>query len=323
MMQIPILSLAPMEGITTYIFRNALQKYYGGVDEYFSPFISAHKNKNLSNKELRDILPENNATLTLIPQILCGNAEDFLNTASQIAMLGYQHINLNFGCPSGTVTSKGKGSGILQDPHAMEQILDKIFSSTNLSISIKTRLGFDFYEEWEDLLAVYKKFPLKELIIHARVREDYYKGTAKYIYVKETLNEVQNLFPITYNGDIFSAGDAFHFIEELPGIHGLMMGRGFITNPALAKEIRNHFSNADASTFCHSLETFKAFHHEIVENYMAFLKDDRNTLFKIKELWPYMATLFPDSQKLLKQIVKCGTVREYLGILSRLPEFLY
>ncbi len=299
-----------MEGITTYIFRNALHKYYGGVDAFYSPFISTHRNKNLSNKELRDILPENNAELTLIPQVLSSNAQDFLSTIPQITELGYKHINLNFGCPSGTVTAKGKGAGILLDPHNVEMFLDAIFTKADYSISVKTRLGFDFYEEWEDLLKVYKKFPLKELTIHARVRQDFYKGTAKWEIVRDTLEDSSIPFPIIYNGDIFTPADASLMQERMPSLYGIMIGRGLITNPGLALSIKENRQT--------DMTTFKAFHTELLANYQNLLCDERNTLFKIKELWPYMASRFEDSAKLLKMVQKCKSIREYESILRSL-----
>ena len=168
------IELAPMEGITTYIYRNALCKYYGGVDTYFSPFISTHEHKELNFKEKKEILPDNNIGYTLIPQVLTADADEFLYTAGQISQYGYDHINLNFGCPSGTVTAKGKGSGALVNTDKLECLLDEILSRTSLKISVKTRMGYSDYSEWERIFSIYEKFPLEELIVHARVREDFY-----------------------------------------------------------------------------------------------------------------------------------------------------
>ena len=169
------LYLAPLEGITNHIYRKALYECFGGFDKYFIPFIRAKQNLNFSGREKKDIDPENNQGMYAVPQILTRNAEDFLRTASQLAGLGYREINLNLGCPSKTVVTKGCGAGFLERPDELERFLDHIFANTDLKISIKTRLGMDDAEEFEDLLEIYNRFPLEELIVHPRVQKDFYK----------------------------------------------------------------------------------------------------------------------------------------------------
>ena len=144
------LYLAPLEGITNHIYRKALYECFGGFDKYFIPFIRAKQNLNFSGREKKDIDPENNQGMYAVPQILTRNAEDFLHTASQLAGLGYREINLNLGCPSKTVVTKGCGAGFLERPDELERFLDYIFANTDLKISIKTRLGMDDAEEFED-----------------------------------------------------------------------------------------------------------------------------------------------------------------------------
>ena len=170
------LYLAPLEGITNHIYRKALYECFGGFDKYFIPFIRAKQNLNFSGREKKDIDPENNQGMYAVPQILTRNAEDFLHTASQLAGLGYQEINLNLGCPSKTVVTKGCGAGFLERPDELERFLDYIFANTDLKISIKTRLGMDDAEEFKDLLEIYNRFPLEELIVHPRVQKDFYKN---------------------------------------------------------------------------------------------------------------------------------------------------
>ena len=309
------IELAPMESITTYIYRNALQKYYGGIDTYFSPFISTHKNKKLNYKELNDILPENNTGINLIPQVMTSDAEEFLYTSSQIKELGYDHINLNFGCPSGTVTAKGKGAGILIYPKKLEKLLDEIFSRCDMKISVKTRVGYSEYEEWNRLLDIYKKFPLKELIVHPRIREDFYNGKADRSLMKETLSRIKGVgIIVSYNGDIYSACDCEDVICKMPNLDAVMIGRGLITNPSLAYEIKNSNSLTNESII--HTASFKAFNLELMNNYSEIMSGDRNTLFKLKELWVYMSNLFDEPAKVLKKIQKCNTLRDYKNILD-------
>ena len=169
---------APMEGITTYTYRNLHWKYFGGADAYFTPFLSPGPGQGMSVKELRDILPENNQGTPVIPQLLTNRAEDFLSAAGRLADYGYREINFNLGCPSGTVTAKKKGSGFLGEPEALDRFFDRVFSDPlivreGLLVSVKTRIGLESPAEWPRLLEIYNRYPLKELIIHPRVRKDF------------------------------------------------------------------------------------------------------------------------------------------------------
>ena len=127
--------LAPMEGITGHIYRNALEKYFPGTDKYFTPFIAPDQNKILRTKERRDVLPENNHVPELVPQILTNSAEDLIRTAKVLQELGYEEVNLNLGCPSGTVVAKKRGSGFLSEPLLLERFFDELKSVINLSNS--------------------------------------------------------------------------------------------------------------------------------------------------------------------------------------------
>jgi len=157
------LEMAPLEGITTYIYRNAHTKYFGKMDKYYTPFLSLHKEKEFNHKERQEILPEHNEGLHVVPQVLTNSAEDFLRAAQKLKALGYEEININAGCPSGTVTTKAKGAGMLDDPMRLDRFLAEIFEKSPVEISVKTRLGMEKPEEWEDLLKIYNKYPLKEL----------------------------------------------------------------------------------------------------------------------------------------------------------------
>lgn len=305
------IELAPMEGITSYIYRNALCKYYGGVDTYFSPFISTHKDKRLNFKEKKEIKPENNIGYKLIPQVLTSDADEFLFTAGQIAEYGYEHININFGCPSATVTTKGKGSGALVDIDKLDRLLDSIFTRSDLKISVKTRLGFSDTSEWEKILKVYEKYPIEELIVHARVREDFYNGKARMELLAESV--VNTTLPISYNGDIFTYGGYLHLEECMPNVKACMIGRGIISDPSFAKRI----SKGENDTALDK-NIFKAFNHELIDGYDQIMPGEKNTLFKLKELWTYMISSFDNDKKLLKSIKKCNSLKEYECIIDSL-----
>ena len=279
---------APMEGITGYVFRNAHHKYFPHVDGYFTPFLSPTQNHRFTPKELQDIVPEHNEGLVLVPQLLPRKAEDFIWAAKELQAMGYGEVNLNLGCPSGTVTAKGKGSGFLGDIDALDVFLDEIFSALDMEISVKTRLGLHSPDEIFDLMERFNQYPIKELIIHPRIRGDFYKNTPDRKRFGEVLPLSRN--PVWYNGDIFTKEDCQRFHEEFPFTDHVMMGRGLTANPALAEEIKG-FQGLKK-------ETLKQFHDELYHGYLEVIQGDKNTLFKMKELWSYLIFSFQECRGL-------------------------
>lgn len=129
----------------------------------------------MSHKELQEILPEHNEGMQVIPQVLTSSAQEFVKMAKELAQMGYTEVNLNCGCPSATVTTKHKGAGVLENPKQLDEMLAEIFEKCPMQVSIKTRIGMEQDWEWEDILEVYSHYPIAELIIHPRVRQDFYK----------------------------------------------------------------------------------------------------------------------------------------------------
>lgn len=302
--------LAPMEGITTYIYRNAHHKYFGYIDKYFTPFIAPNKNRCFNSKELNDIKPEHNKGITVIPQILTNKAEQFIDTAKKLDDLGYKEINLNLGCPSGTVVSKYKGSGFLAKQEELKIFLDEIYSKCNVDISIKTRIGKDSPEEFYSLLELYNRYPIKELIIHPRIQKDFYKNTPNIEIWKNALELSKN--PICYNGDIFTKDLFESFMEKSPYTKKVMMGRGVLVNPMLVGKIKDNKST--------DKKTIKAFHDTILIGYGELMSGDKNVLFRMKELWFYMIHLFCNHEKYEKKIKKSQSLKEYKQDVSDLLE---
>lgn len=301
------LQMAPLEGITTYVYRNAHARYFGKMDKYYTPFLSLHKEKEFNHKERQEILPEHNEGLYVVPQVLTNSAEDFLRAAQKLKTLGYDEINLNAGCPSGTVTTKAKGAGMLEDPMRLDKFLAEVFEKTPLEISVKTRLGMDKADEWEDLLKIYNKYPLKELIIHARVRADFYQNEPNWDAFALAMEYSRN--PVCYNGDIFCQRDYHRLRERFPTLESVMLGRGILANPFLPCEIAGN--NCGQSSCDKDWKRVKAFHDELYAEYSNILSGDRNILFKMKELWTYMVHLWPDAEKHQKAIRKTKSCSEY------------
>jgi len=299
---------APLEGVTGYIYRNAYQTFFGQIDKYFIPFISPTKNKGFTYRELNDILPEHNQGLPVVPQILTNNSDYFIGTMNEIAKFGYDEFNLNLGCPSGTVVSKHKGSGFLAQREKLDEFLEDIFSKSSAKISIKTRIGKDSPDEFYELIEIFNKYPLEELIIHPRIQTDFYKNKPNMKVFKDALALSKN--PVCYNGDIFNGTDYRELAEMYPSLDAVMLGRGLIANPALIGEIKNN----------HVIDkqVIKAFHDAVYAGYQEISSGDKNVLFKMKEFWFYMVHLFAESDKYAKKIRKTDRLRDYEAIISRL-----
>lgn len=301
--------MAPMEGITNHIYRQAYQEFYQPMDKYFTPFLAAKPDKRLSVKEIREVSPETNEGLTVIPQILANHAEDFIHLAKILKNeYGHQEINLNLGCPSGTVTAKGKGAGFLGEPEKLDAFLDQIYSGLDMEISIKTRVGTDYEEEWEYLLKIYEKYPIKELIIHPRLLKDYYKFTPRLELFRKGVERLT--MPVGYNGNLFTPEDVQEFEVQFPETKILMFGRGIVANPGLINEIRD----GEAP----DKKKLRAFHDRIYSEYQKILSGDRNVLFRMKELWNYMAPGFTNYEKAAKKIKKAQHFSDYEAAVNGL-----
>ncbi len=297
-----------MEGLTGYTYRNAHNAYFNNIDKYFSPFISANKSKGLRNRELNDILPENNQGLVLIPQILTDSADDFIHTAKKLKLFGYEEVNLNLGCPSGTVVSKGKGAGFLAKPRELDKFLEQIFSQSVTKISVKTRIGMDDPEEFHDLIKIFNKYPIEELIIHPRIRKDFYKNKPNLIIFKDAVSMSKN--PVCYNGDIFTLKDYEKFSSDFPGVGSVMLGRGLLTNPGLVKTIKSSIKT--------DKNLLKEFHDRIYSDNKEILFGNVSVLNRMKELWFYMISIFSDNEKYAKKIKKATKLHDYEEAVSRL-----
>lgn len=299
---------APLEGLTGYIYRNAHATFFKPADKYFTPFIATTKHGKLTSREFNDILPEHNQGLVVVPQILSNQSEDFMTTVRQLKAFGYDEVNLNLGCPSGTVVSKNKGSGFLAEKEALDQFLDEIFSRAITKISIKTRIGKEKAEEFDELIKIFNKYPLEELIIHPRVQKDYYRNTPNW----ETFSKGWELSrnPVVYNGDIFTRQGYDTFCKRFPEVETMMLGRGLIAHPGLIGELGDGVALDKA--------LLKAFHDQIYIDYQGVLSGERNVLFKMKEMWFYMIHMFSNTDKYAKKIKKAQRLSDYEEAVSSL-----
>ena len=292
---------APMEGITGYVYRTVHHRHFPGMDKYFSPFLTPGAKKAMAPRECRDVLPEHNQGIPLVPQILTNRAEDFLRACQSLKEYGYQEVNLNLGCPSRTVVSKKKGAGSLAYPKELDAFLDEIFSGTDLPISVKTRIGMESPEEFGPLLDLFNRYPIKELIIHPRVQADYYNHHPNLETFAWALGQAKA--PLCYNGDLFTGKLFEDFTRRFPGVKTVMIGRGLIRNPALVRELQGGEPLTKGQ--------LAAFLDDLLKEYEMVLSGERPVLFKMKELWFYMGSLFEGGEKCRKKIKKAQRLSEY------------
>lgn len=295
---------APMEGLTDSIFRRLHHKYFPGLDRYYTPFLSPTVHRSLTPREARELPPADTLGFSVVPQLLTKCADDFLWMARQCRELGYTQVDLNLGCPSGTVTAKGKGSGMLQDPESLAHFLDQIFSDPPLDISIKTRIGFGSPEEFPPLLDIFNRYPVKELTIHPRVRSAFYSGAVHIDTFHYAIRHSR--IPLCYNGDLCSRVQIQALSDTFPQVDAVMLGRGLIRDPGML---------TPGGTAIPALE---AFYGELLEEYLAAFGGSRNAMFRLKEHWGLLIHRFENSEKLAKRLRKTTDLAEYRSITAEI-----
>ena len=291
---------APLEGLTDSIYRRLHHKYFGGVDRYFTPFFSPTVHRALTPREARELPSADSLGFCVVPQLLTKVPADFLWMAGVCRDQGYTEVNLNAGCPSGTVTAKGKGSGMLRDLDSLDAFLYTVFSSAPLPVSVKTRIGFDSAEEFAAILKIYNRYPLKELIIHPRVRKDFYNGSVDMDSFRYALQESKA--PVCYNGSLRTKSEIAAFSAKFPSVDSIMLGRSLIADPGML---------TPAGTTATALEKF---HGELLEEYTREFGGTRNAMFRLKENWHYWLCKFDGAEKLGKRLRKATDVGEYKAV---------
>ena len=315
-----------MEGITTYCYRQLHNKFFGGVDKYFTPFISVFPDHYIKKRDEREIDPSNNIGMKVVPQVLANSSAEFIWIFKKLISMGYDEVNLNLGCPSGTVTAKGRGSGFLRDIEKLENFFDEVFdalSENARALSVKTRIGYNDISEMEQLSRIYAKYPIKELTIHPRLRKQFYKGTPYMDVFEKAL--VASSCPVCYNGNVFTKED-YDNIYQKYGYHdntisnnagskdnkisSVMLGRGLVADPSLARVIKG----GERMT----KQEFQDFRRSLEDMYKETLKDGHNVFNKMKEMWYYMSQSYENSDAYIKNILKSKSFAQYQAAVNTL-----
>ena len=291
---------APMEGLTDSLFRRLHHTYFPGVDRYYMPFISPTQHRCLPNRGARELPMADRVPFVAIPQILTKVAEDFVWAAGQCAERGYTEVNLNLGCPSGTVVAKGKGSGMLADPDNLDRFLDAVFSASPLPVSVKSRLGVTDPQEFPRLMEIYNQYPIVELTLHPRVRKAFYSGSVDMEMFAYCAENSKN--PVCYNGDICSLEDIERIKVRFPQVDSVMIGRGLIGDPGML---------TPGGT---TVEALEGLFDAMLNEYLTAFGGSRNAMFRLKEHWGMLIHRFEDSEKLGKRLRKTTDLEEYKAI---------
>lgn len=295
---------APLEGLTDSTYRKLHHKYFPGIAQYYTPFFSPTIHRSLTPREARELPEANSLDFKTVPQLLTKVPEDFLWIAEVCHDLGYHEVNLNLGCPSGTVTAKGKGAGMLKDPDTLDCFLNAVFAKSPVDISVKTRLGFESPEEFPGLLEILNRYPIKELTVHPRVRNAFYNGNvdmAAFSYATE-----HSRAPVCYNGDLCSLAQIQTLTDAYPKIDSVMIGRALIASPGML---------CPGGTTVAALE---GFHRELLDAYLDAFGSPRNALFRMKENWRYLICLFNGNEKLAKRLRKSASLEEYKAVTNEI-----
>lgn len=304
---------APLQGLTEAPWRNAHQELFGGIDAYYTPFVRIERGE-FRNKDIRDIVPENNAVGRLVPQLIASAPAELGRLVELFMEKGYREADINMGCPFPLIAGKHKGSGILPYPQEVKALLDELAHYPEMQFSVKMRLGWESADEWRALLPLLNAVSLQRITLHPRIGRQQYKGEVDRASFAAFYQECGH--PLVYNGDVLAVEDIRHLEESFPQLEGVMLGRGLLANPALAMEYKEGVSVAQEVLY----NKVGTLHTRLFEYYEAHLQGEAQLLSKMKTYWEY---LLPDMDRKIKKAIKKATrVDKYLSAVN-LDTFTY
>lgn len=305
---------SPLQGFTDFRFRNAFNKYFGGIDTFYSPYIRFNGKLEIKPAYQRDILPKNNTVKELIPQIMTNDANEFLFVAKYVQELGYKELNWNLGCPYPMVTNRCLGSGLIGDANRIDAILNKVHAESDIVVSMKMRMGYHNPTEILDVFPLLEKYPIKNIAIHARIGKQLYKGGVDLDSFQRCLDHSKH--KIYYNGDITTVAKFNELKTRFPKIDHWMIGRGLIANPFLPSMIKSNTTSYPENR----MEVFSKFHDTLFQEYSEALSGDSHVILKMLHFWEYFATTFDNPHKTVKKIKKAKNITAYEDAVKSILE---
>lgn len=225
-----------MLGITDSCFRTAFMETIGGFDYGISPFLRTLQGQRFKPAKVNDLVLKKNKSLSVVPQILTNQVEDFIRLATVLYDMGHATINLNMGCPVPTSAGRGRGAGLLPECEFVDRLIDKVLSKIPNHLSIKTRIGLENDDDILRMATVFNRYPLKEIIIHPRTASQKYQGHVNHNRFSEACKEL--IHEVVYSGDIFCRADFEWLKKQHPGVKKWMVGRGMLKDPFIVHKLR-------------------------------------------------------------------------------------
>ncbi|MFD0991316.1 tRNA dihydrouridine synthase [Mariniflexile jejuense] len=310
-MAITLLS-SPLQGFTDFKFRNAFNHYFGGIDTFYAPYIRLDGKMIIKSSYQRDLQPENNTTLEVIPQVMTNNPDEFLFVVKYIQQLGYKELNWNLGCPYPMVTKQGMGSGLICNPEKINEVLKRAHNETDVIVSMKMRMGYENPEEILDVFPILDNYPLKNIAIHARIGKQLYKGGVNLEAFQKCIESTKH--KLYYNGDITSVAKFQEMQNRFPSIDHFLIGRGLIADPFLPSMIKNNTTKYPVNRW----QIFSEFHDTIYQQYDAALSGPTPIKMKMLGFWEYFSQSFSNPQKTYKKIKKATNPRAYTQAVAEI-----
>jgi len=253
----------------------------------------------------RDLLPKNNATLTVVPQIMTNSAEEFLFVADYVKGLGYSELNWNLGCPYPMVVNRCMGSGLISEPDRIDQILERVHAESDIIVSMKVRMGYNEPTELLRVFPVLEKYPIKNVAIHARIGAQLYVGGVDLDSFQRCVDSTD--LPIAFNGDITTVDRFEEMRERFPMINQWLIGRGLIADPFLPSMIQSGQKEYPEDR----IDRFSRFHDTLMASFIDSLKGEKQVIMKMLHYWEYFAQSMTDTQRIVKHIKKTKTLEAY------------
>lgn len=301
---------APLQGYTDAVYREAHCRVFGGVENYYTPFVRLEKD-GFRNKELRDVAPENNREVPVVPQLIAASPDELRRITLFLKEKGYGRVDINMGCPFPMQARLHRGAGILSYASEATALLDTIHEFPEISFSVKLRLGWERVDESLSLLTVLNDLPLTHITLHPRVGVQQYKGSVDMDAFSCFYDKCSH--SLFYNGDLNTVEDIRSITERYPKLKGVMLGRGLLSHPWLATE----YTTGQVLTDAEKRTKLSEFHQLLSELYSLRLEGgDHQILAKLKTLWDY---LLPDAEKRLrKKVIKSSNLTAYHSAVKEL-----
>ena len=311
---------SPLQGFTDFRFRNAFHKHFGGIDTFFAPYIRLNGKMLIKPGYQEDLQLKNNATLNCIPQVMTNDADEFLFVVNYVQSLGYTELNWNLGCPYPMVVNRCMGSGLISEPAKIEAVLQRVHDETDITVSMKMRMGYEAPDEILKVMPMLNRFPLKNIAIHARIGKQLYEGGVDLDAFAHCLAASEH--PVYYNGDITTVAIFHEMQERFPTVDHWMIGRGLISDPFLPSMMKS----GETAYPLDRAERFADFHEDLFAAYEAKLINMPHVIKKMYSFWEYFAERIDDPKRGMRKVRKAKTMEDYdegvellLEGMARLP----